>query len=54
MNTVITTGFGPFTEREVTLAERVFPLGEAFTERKLSATASRRRSTGEELFAESM
>jgi hypothetical protein len=44
----------PSVEREVTLAERVFPLGEAFTERKLSATASRRRSTGEELFAESM
>jgi hypothetical protein len=49
-----TTGFSPFAEREVTLAERVFPLGEAFTERKLSAMASRRRSTGKELFAESM
>jgi hypothetical protein len=48
-----TTGFSPFAEREVTLAERVFPLGEAFTERKLSAMASRRRSTGEAIFTES-
>jgi hypothetical protein len=47
---VYTTGFSPFAERDVTLAERVFPLGEAFTEKKLSATASRRHSTGEELF----
>jgi hypothetical protein len=49
-----TTGFGHFAERDVTLAEQVFPLGEAFIERKLSATVSRRRSTGEELSTESM
>jgi hypothetical protein len=49
-----TTGFGPFAEWEVTLVEKVFPLSEAFPKRKLSAMASRRYCTGEELFAESM
>jgi hypothetical protein len=50
----ITTGFGPFAERELTLAEGVFPLGETFPESKLSVKASWRCSAGEELFAESM
>jgi purine nucleoside phosphorylase len=49
-----TTGFSPFAEREGTLAERMFPLGEAFTESFLSVIASRCHSTGEEVFAESM
>jgi hypothetical protein len=38
---LFTTGFSPFAEREGTLAESMFPLGEAFTERKLSVIASR-------------
>jgi hypothetical protein len=50
---LFTTGFRAFAESGVPLGEGPFPLGEGFTERKLSATASRRHSTGEELFAES-
>jgi hypothetical protein len=48
-----TTEFRAFAESGVPLGEGPFPLGEGFTERKLLATASRRHSTGEELFAES-
>jgi hypothetical protein len=43
-----------FAESEVPLGEGGFPLIEDFTERKLSAKASRRRCAGEGVFAESM
>jgi hypothetical protein len=49
-----TTGFEAFAESEVPLGEGVFPLVEGFTERKLSAKASRRHCTGEGFFAESI
>jgi hypothetical protein len=35
-----TTGFGVFAERRDPLGEGPFPLGEGFTERKLSANTS--------------
>jgi hypothetical protein len=50
---LVTIGFSPFVERDVTLTRRVFPLDEAFTERKLLAMASRHRCTGEGVFVES-
>jgi hypothetical protein len=49
-----TTGFEAFAESEVPLGEGGFPLVEGFTERKLSAKASRRRCASEGVFAESM
>jgi hypothetical protein len=48
-----TIGFEAFAESEVPLAEGDFPLGEGFTERKLSTKASRPSYTGEGAFAES-
>jgi hypothetical protein len=49
-----TTRFEAFAENEVPLGEGGFPLVESFTERKLSAKASRRRCAGEGVFAGSM
>jgi hypothetical protein len=49
-----TTGLEAFAESEVPLGEGGFPLVEGFTERKLSAKASRRHSAGEGVFAESL
>jgi hypothetical protein len=50
----ITTGFEAIAESEVPLGEGAFPLVEGFGERKLSAKASRRHCTGEDVFAESI
>jgi hypothetical protein len=50
---IYTTGFRTFAESGVPLGEGPFPLGEGFTESKLSAIASRGNAAGEALSDES-